>query len=102
MEDGNEAALRAVAAKLQEFDAVGRYSTWGAPIAMTNTEVAVEYARAFIAGEVTDRNDADLLLKLFNEGVPGASVKTYTDADGKEYGNFYTVRLGSVDFNNYL
>ncbi|MDO5298072.1 MAG: DUF3798 domain-containing protein [Clostridia bacterium] len=95
-------ALKAIAAKLAEYDAVGRYSTWPSPVNMTIIDVAVEYAKGYIAGEITDRNDGAKIAELFEEKAPGALVDLYTNAEGTQLPNYYTVLLGAVDFNDYL
>ena len=95
-------ALHQIALKLQEHDAVGRYSTWASPVAMTEIAIGVEYAKAYIAGEITSRNDAEALKKLFEEKIPGAKIGNYTDANGTTYDNYSTVLLAPVDFNDYL
>lgn len=99
---GNEAALRKIAAKLAESDATSRFSTWAAPIAMTSIEVGTAYAKAFIEGTVTERNDSSVLLELMNERIPGARMENYTDVNGDTFDNFYTILLAPVDFNDYL
>ena len=101
-EDGNEAALRAVAAKLNETGAAGRFSTWASPVAMTNTDVGVAYAKAWIEGTITDRNDTEALTALLNERIPGAKVSKYVNAEGVELPNYYLILLAPVDFNDYL
>jgi len=101
MEDGNEAALRTVAAKLQEHDAVGRYSTWAAPVVMADVAVLVKYAMGYIEGTIEGRNNTEALLQLFEETMP-AKVQPYTDAEGVTYDNYYMVLLEPVDFNDYL
>ena len=98
----DEAALKQIAAKLAEHDAVGRYSTWAHPVAMSIIDLGVEYAKAYIDGTITSRNDADALAAMMNEKVPGAVVSTYTDANGTTFDNYYTVLLAPVDFNDYL
>ena len=98
----DEAALKQIAAKLAEYDAVGRYSTWAHPVAMTMIEIGVEYAKAYIDGIVTERNDAAALEAMMQEKVPGAVLSTYTDANGTTFDNYYTVLLAPVDFNDYL
>ena len=98
----DEAALKQIAAKLAEHDAVGRYSTWATPVAMSIIELGVDYAKAYIDGEITERNDADALAGLLESKVPGAVVATYTDANGTNFDNYYTVLLAPVDFNDYL
>lgn len=98
----DEDALHQIALKLQEHDAVGRFSTWAHPVAMTIIEVGVEYAKAYIDGEITERNDADKLKTLLEEKVSGAKVEPYTDAKGTTFDNYYTILLAPVDFNDYL
>ena len=96
------AALEQIAAKLAEHDAVGRYSTWAHPVAMSIIELGVKYAKGYIDGEITSRNDAAALSAMMEEMVPGAVVSTYTDANGTTFDNYYTVLLAPVDFNDYL
>ena len=98
----DEAALKQIAAKLAEHDAVGRFSTWAHPVAMTMIEIGVEYAKGYIDGTITSRNDAAALNDLMQAKVPGAVVNTYTDANGTNFDNYYTVLLAPVDFNDYL
>ncbi|MGN0158583.1 MAG: DUF3798 domain-containing protein [Brotaphodocola sp.] len=97
----DEEALHQIAEKLQEHDAVGRYSTWASPVAMTIIEVGVEYAKAYIDGEV-GRNDAEKLNAMLNEKVEGAKLGFYTNAEGTEFDNYYTILLSPIDFNDYL
>ncbi len=95
-------ALKQIAAKLKEHDAVDRFSTWSSPVAMTIIEIGVEYAKAYIEGDVTERNDGAKLAAMFNEKVAGAKVANYTNAEGTTFDNYYTVLLAPVDFNDYL
>lgn len=98
----DEDALKQIAAKLAEHDAVGRFSTWAHPVAMTIIEIGVEYAKAYIDGEITDKNDGEKLSAMLDAKVPGAVVATYVDAEGNEFDNYYTILLAPVDFNDYL
>ena len=98
----DEAALKQIANKLAEHDATGRFSTWAHPVAMAMIELGVEYAKGYIDGTITSRNDAAALDALMQTKVPGAVVNTYTDANGVTYDNYYTVLLAPVDFNDYL
>ena len=100
--DGNEAALKTVASKLKEFDAVDRYSTWPAPIAMSSIEVGVAYAKAYIADNSIGRNNAEYIDELLQARIPGAKMSTYVDANGANLENFYLILLAPVDFNDYL
>ena len=96
------AALEAIAAKLNEYDAVGRYSTWASPVAMTIIELGVEYAKGYIDGTITSRNDGAKLTELFTNKIPGAVVANYTNAEGTTFDNYYTILLAPVDFADYL
>ena len=49
-----------------------------------------------------ERNDSDALAAMFDEKIPGAVVATYTDANGTNFDNYYTILLAPVDFNDYL
>lgn len=100
--DGNEAALKKVAEKLNETGAAGRFSTWPAPVAMAIIEVGVAYAKDYIEGNITERNDTAALNQLLNNTIPGAKVYTYVNAEGVELDNFYTILLSSVNFEEYL
>ena len=94
-------ALKAIAAVLKEHNALGRYSTWPAPVNMSIIDVSVEYAKKWIAGEITSKNDGAAIAAMFEEKAPGAIVSNYTNADGQTFDNYYTVLLGAVDFNDY-
>lgn len=95
-------ALKQIAAKLNEHDAVGRFSTWESPVAMTIIEIGAEYAKAYIDGEVKEKNDSAKLKELFTAKVAGAKVANYTDAEGTTFDNYYTILLSPVDFADYL
>ena len=94
-------ALKAIAAVLKEHNALGRYSTWPSPVNMSIIDVSVEYAKKWIAGEITSKNDGAAIAAMFEEKAPGAIVSNYTNADGQTFDNYYTVLLGAVDFNDY-
>ena len=98
----DEAALKQIAEKLAEHDAVGRFSTWAHPVAMTIIEIGVEYAKGYIDGTITSRNDSATLSAMLEKKVPGAKIANYTDANGTTFDNYYTVLLAPVDFNDYL
>ena len=94
-------ALKAIAAVLKEHNALGRYSTWPSPVNMSIIDVSVEYAKKWIAVEITSKNDGAAIAAMFEEKAPGAIVSNYTNADGQTFDNYYTVLLGAVDFNDY-
>ena len=94
--------MRQIAAKLKEHDAVDRFSTWKSPVAMTVIALGVEYAKGYIDGTITSRNDGELLASMFDKAIPGAKVANYTNAEGTTFDNYYTILLAPVDFNDYL
>ena len=98
----DEEALKQIAAKLEEYGATGRYSTWASPVAMTIIEIGVEYGKAYIDGQVNGTNDAAKLSELLTNKIPGAVVANYTNAEGTTFDNYYTILLAPVDFNDYL
>ena len=98
----DQAALEQIAAKLEEYDATGRYSTWSSPVAMTIIEIGVEYGKAWVDGSLTVRNDGEVLKGLLTAKIPGAKVDVYTNAEGETFNNYYTILLAPVDFNDYL
>ena len=98
----DEEALHQIALKLQEHDAVGRYSTWASPVAMTVIEIGCEYAKGYIDGTITSKNDGEMLKKMFNDKIEGAKVDNYTDVKGNTLDNYYTILLAPVDFADYL
>ena len=69
---------------------------------MAIVDVAVEYAVAWINGEITDRADFAACEALFNEACEGATLALYTNADGTTLDNYFTVLLTPVDFNDYV
>ena len=69
---------------------------------MTIIDVAVEYAKSYIAGDITEANDHDKVVEMFETKCPGAIVENYTNADGTTLDNYYTILLAPVDFNDYL
>ena len=95
-------ALKQIAAKLNESGAAGRFSTWPTPVNMAIIDMAAQYAKGYIEGTITSKNDSAIVNQMFEAAAPGAIVKNYTDAEGNTYDNYYTVLLGTVDFNDYL
>ena len=98
----DEAALEQIAACLAEHDAVERFSTWPHPVSMTVIEVGVEYAKAYIDGDISGKNDGQALLALLESRAPGARITPYTDANGTTFDNYYTILLSPVNFEDYL
>lgn len=96
----DEGALRAVAAKLNEAGAIGRFSTWDSPINMKIIEMGVDYAKAYIDGEV-GKCDPNRIHELWAADAPEADVQNYENAAGT-YENFFVVMLSPIDFGDYL
>lgn len=97
----NNDALKAVAGKLADYDALSRFSTWPAPVAMTIIEVGTAYAKGYIEGTIEGRNNQEALVNMFKERVDGAIMETYTNVEGQNFDNYYTILLTPVDFNDY-
>lgn len=95
-------ALQAIAEKLAQYDAVGRFSTCAAPVNMAMIDVAVDYAHRYIAGDITSRNDAEALSSIFGEKLGGATISNYRIANGEELVNYYVIQLAPIDFSDYL
>ena len=95
-------ALKQIAAKLDEHGAVGRFSTWASPVAMTIIEVGVEYAKGYAEGTITDKNDSAKLAEMLNAKVDGAKITNFTNSEGTTFDNYYTILLAPVDFSDYL
>jgi len=95
-------ALRQIAEKLKAFNAVERFSTWPSPVNMTIIAAGVAYAKGYIEGTITERNDSAALKKILEDAVAGSTVGNYTNAEGTTFDNYYTVLLAPVDFSDYL
>ena len=95
-------ALKQIAAKLDEHGAVGRFSTWASPVAMTIIEVGVEYAKGYAEGTISEKNDSAKLAEMLNAKVDGAKITNFTNSEGTTFDNYYTILLAPVDFSDYL
>ena len=100
--DDDNAALQQIATKLDEVGAVDRFSTWASPLNMTLIEVGCNYARDYIEGKITSRNDTDVIVSMFNESVAGAIVDKYENVEGEVFDNYYVILLPAIDFSDYL
>lgn len=74
---------------------MGRYSTWPSPVNMSIVDVSVEYAKKWIAGEITSKNDGAAIAAMFGEGA-GRDRQQFCNADSRTFDNYYTVLLGAV------
>ncbi|MDO5021806.1 MAG: DUF3798 domain-containing protein [Eubacteriales bacterium] len=98
----NEDALKQIAKKLDESDAVGRFSTWAEPVNMTIIDVGVDYAIKFIKGEVAERNNSEVLNAILAEKANGAKFNKFVNSEGVELDNYYLIALPPVNFADYL
>ncbi len=74
--------LRAIDAKLAEAGAQGRVATWPVPVNMMYIEAGVEYAIAWINGDITDRLDKAALVAIMEDIAGGSVMLTeYTGTD---------------------
>lgn len=69
---------------------------------MTMIEVGCEYAKGYIDGTITSKNDGAKLTDLFNAKFDNAKIANYTDSKGNTLDNYYTILLAPVDFADYL
>ena len=94
--------LEKMAAKLNEFGAVDRVSTWAVPVNMSMILGGFEYAKDYIenGGEKTDK--AKLVTALSNAAGAEAAVSTYVDADGNEVPNYFMILFDNVNFRDHL
>ena len=93
----DEASLRAIAKKLNEWGAISRFSTWESPVNMAIIDVASAYAMAYARGEITDRCDSGAIEDLLHEQFSGATIGNFAS-----YDDLFTILLEPVDFNDYL
>jgi len=82
----------------------GRFSTWPMPMNMMFVEAGVEYAKGYIEGTITSRNDPEALAGICSVIAGGKDIKlnVYTgkDENGKdmEYDNFYLLLCDYITF----
>ena len=92
-----------IKAKIAKKGMTGRMSTWPVPCSMMFIEAGVEYSKAWIEGEFTDKLDIDQVNKKFND-YAGVDIElntlVETDDNGVEttYDNYLMVLLDYLDF----
>ncbi len=88
---------------LKDNDALGRFSTWAAPVNMSIINGGFEYATKYIKGEITSKNDAEAL-KAALKNVTGQelTVSNYEDGDGKVYDTYFMLLFDNINFADYL
>ncbi len=92
--------LDQIGLKLKEAGQEKRMSTWGVAINMLMIEAGVEYAKEFIEGKITERNDQEALKRIIDSLAGGVEVtlSKYVE-DGKELDNFYLMLADFYDFS---
>ena len=78
----------------------GKFSTWPVPVNMLFVEGGVEYARAYVEGEITEKVDEAKLEEIFTElaGNP-IDLTTFTnESTGNEFKNFFMFLSDYITF----
>ncbi|MDF2840056.1 MAG: hypothetical protein K0Q99_828 [Clostridia bacterium] len=93
-----------ISAKVAEKGGTGRFSTWPVPVNMMFVEAGVKYAKAYLEGTITSKNDIEAMKKICSEVAGGKEITftTYTgkDKDGKDvnFDNFYMILSDYITF----
>jgi hypothetical protein len=96
--------IEAIKEKIAAGGGTGRFSTWPVPMNMMFVEAGVEYAKAYIEGTITSKNDVEALKKICSEIAGGAEMQfvTYTgkDKDGNDvtFDNFHMILSDFITF----
>ena len=94
--------LEEMAAKLNEYNAVDRVSTWAVPVNMSMILGGFEYAKDYIENGGEKTNKDRLVAALSAAAGADAAVSTYVDADGNEVPNYFMILFDNVNFRDYL
>jgi hypothetical protein len=84
-----------IKAKIAEKGGTGRFATWPVPFSMMSTAAAVEYAKGYLEGTITSKNDAEALKKCY-ESASGGYELEISNYDNKD--NFYLVLCDYITF----
>lgn len=88
-----------IQAKVAEADMTGRMATWPVPVNMLFVKGGVEYARAYIEGEFTEKVNADKLKAIFADAGADVQLTNYkNEATDKLYENYFMVLSSYVVF----
>ena len=96
------AYLEKMAAELAKYDAVGRVSTWAAPVNMSMILGGFEYAKDYIENGGEKLDQAKLQKYLSTAAGAEAQLTPYEDDDGNVVSNYFMVLFANVDFNDYV
>ncbi|MDI9521349.1 MAG: DUF3798 domain-containing protein [Bacillota bacterium] len=94
--------LEKMAAKLDEFGAVDRVSTWAVPVNMSMIMGGFEYAKNYIENGGDKVNKDMLVTALSNAAGAEAAVSSYVDANGNEVPNYFMILFDNVNFRDHL
>ncbi|NLM86550.1 MAG: DUF3798 domain-containing protein [Clostridiales bacterium] len=94
--------LEKMAAKLNEYNAVDRVSTWAVPVNMSMILGGFEYAKDYIENGGEKTNKDKLVAALSAAADADAAVSTYVDADGNEVPNYFMILFDNVNFRDHL
>ena len=94
--------LEKMAAKLNEYNAVDRVSTWAVPVNMSMILGGFEYAKDYIENGGEKTNKDKLVAALSAAAAADAAVSTYVDADGNEVPNYFMILFDNVNFRDHL
>ena len=72
-----------IKAKLAEKGGTGRFSTWPLPFSMMSTAAAVEYAKGYAEGTITQKTDKEALKKAYETVASGydMTISNYENND---------------------
>lgn len=88
-----------IQAKVAEAGMTGRMATWPVPVNMLFVKGGVEYARAYIEGEFTEKVNADKLKAIFADAGADVQLTNYkNEATDKLYENYFMVLSSYVVF----
>ncbi len=91
--------IEQIKAKVAEAGMSGRMATWPVPINMLFIEGGVEYAKAYLDGEFTERVDEAKLQEIFANAGANVVLSNYENtATGKVYENYFMVLSEYVVF----
>lgn len=90
--------ISAIKEKLAALGATGRASTWPVPINMMFIDAGFEYARQYIEGTITSKNDM-AKMKAICEQLTGSTMKFTALVDsGTTYSNYYMILSDYITF----
>ncbi|WP_315121839.1 DUF3798 domain-containing protein [uncultured Clostridium sp.] len=86
--------------KVADMNGTGRLSTWPVPVNMLFVQAGVEYAKAYLEGDIKEKNDKAKLEEICKK-VAGKPIQMNTFKDeetNQALDNFYVVLSDYIDF----